>query len=29
MDYRNNRAEYLNKIIRQYINWEYCEKQIS
>jgi Fe-Mn family superoxide dismutase len=28
IDYRNNRAEYLNKIIRQCINWGFCEKQV-
>ena len=28
IDYRNNRAEYLNKIVKNCINWNFCESQV-
>lgn len=29
IDYRNNRADYLQKIIKNCINWSFCESQMS
>jgi Fe-Mn family superoxide dismutase len=29
IDYRNDRASYINKIIRECINWEFCESQLK
>ncbi|GHU14229.1 superoxide dismutase [Alphaproteobacteria bacterium] len=29
IDYRNDRASYVNKIIRECINWEFCESQLE
>jgi Fe-Mn family superoxide dismutase len=28
IDYRNDRASYINKIIRECINWEFCESLV-
>lgn len=29
IDYRNNRADYIEKIVKNCINWSFCEKQIG
>lgn len=29
IDYRNDRRKYLNEIVKNCINWEFCEKQIT
>ena len=29
IDYRNDRASYINKIVRECINWEFCESQLD